>query len=251
MSQKKKTFFSIFIIICLLTSWHYIGWLRPIENFFRRIISPASQIMYNISVKIGGEEQNFPPCKDIVTETANSVLKAENQELRRELNFLAAKKYKTLGAEVIGKNIDPVGNTIILNRGAKDQIKINNPVIVSEGFLIGKIMAVMENTSIVRLINDNQSKIAASINNNEEMSQGLVEGGYGISVQMNLIPQDETVKIGDTVMTSGLEEGIPRALLIGKVESVEKEAYHPFQTAILKPMANLEKIQLVSILLSK
>ena len=54
--------------------------------------------------------------------------------------------------------------------------------------------------------------------------------------------------MNDSVVTSGLESGIPRGLLIGKVEAVEKEAYQPFQKAVLTSLINLEKISLVSII---
>jgi len=52
-------------------------------------------------------------------------------------------------------------------------------------------------------------------------------------------------------VTSGLEKGIPQGLLIGTVEAIEKEAYQPFQKAILNPLANLDKITLVSVLINQ
>ena len=58
------------------------------------------------------------------------------------------------------------------------------------------------------------------------------------------------LNIGDVVVTSGLEEGMPRGLLIGTVEAVEKEAHQPFQTAVIKPFISFSKITLASILIS-
>jgi len=265
MGRKLKTFLSITIVIIFFVVLHYIGWLRPIENFFRNLINPASQIIYTISVKIGEENQEFTSLDNLKTAYVQSqenlldnrvdivklqFLEEENVVLREQLNFLQKSPFETVGAEVIGKNIDPLGNTIILNRGSQDGIIINNPVVVSNGVLVGKVVRVEKNVAVVRLINDNQSKVAATVMN-EDKSLGLVEGGYGISVRMNFIPQNELIQVEDTIVTSGLEEGIPKGLLIGTVEAVEKEAYHPFQKAVLKPLTNLDKINLVSVIISQ
>jgi len=256
---------SIIVIISLFIIFHYIDWLVPIENFFRDLINPASKVMYTISVKIGEENQEFISLEDLTaaynqaqTDLLNNhvdmiklqFLEKENALLREQLNFLQKNSLQIVGADVIGKNIDPLGNTIILNRGSEAGIRLNNPVIVGNGVLVGKVVKVEKNVVIARLINDNQSKVAATVMNADK-SLGLVEGGYGISVRMNFIPQNEIIQVGDTIVTSGLEAGIPAGLLIGTVEAVEKEAYQPFQKAILNPFSNLNKINLVSVIINR
>ena len=149
---------------------------------------------------------------------------------------------------MIGKSIDPLRNSIVIDRGGKAGVKLGQPVIVDNGILAGKIIKVENNTSIAQLVNDQQSKVAVTIMN-VDTSIGLVEGGYGLSIQMDFIPQNESVLVGDTVITSGLEEGIPHGLIIGTVDSVEKEAYQPFQKATISPIINLEKIREVSVII--
>ena len=262
MRAKSKTLLSVVTVIILTIIFHYFGWLTPIENFFRRLIQPSSKALYTISINIKDKEEDFPSVDDIknayikaknkiieqeVKIVQLDILKQENDELRKQLNFISKNPFDTIGAEVIGKNIDPLGNTIILNRGQEDGVTINSPVIVGEALLVGKVVRVENNVSIVRLINDNQSKIAATVMG-QDKSLGLVEGGYGISVRMNYIPQNEKVAIGDMVITSGLETELPKGLVIGSIATVEKEAYQPFQQAVLNSLVDLEKISLVSII---
>lgn len=250
MRSKRKTFFSILVLIILVIVCHFFGLLNPLENILRGLVSPGSNLMYGLSVKISGQEDKCADelLKNQTTETALRIAEEENKEMRAQLRFLQKQKMQTVGADVTGKNIDTLGNTLIINRGARDGIKENSPVIIQDGILIGKIARVEERTSIIRLINDNQSKFAATIMN-ENRTLGLIEGGYGISVQMSYIPQNETVNIGETIITSGLEESVPRGLLIGAIETVEKEAYQPFQKAIVKPLADLNRINLVSVII--
>lgn len=260
MNQKIKTSVAIFFLVAFIILLHYIGWLVPVESFFRRLVTPVSQQMYSFSV--GEEKLEFASYEDIVsayTALAKDkealelrvmkmeYLEQENKELRQQVSFFTTSTYTHVGAEVVGKNIEPLGSTIVINRGSSDGVQKGNPVVVGDGVLIGKILRVDDATAIVRLINDNQSRVAAAILN-QAKSIGLIEGGYGISVRMNFIPQNEIVQIGDTIITSGLETGVPRGLIIGSVEAVEKEAYQPFQRAILSPQVSLDKLVLVSVI---
>jgi rod shape-determining protein MreC len=144
--------------------------------------------------------------------------------------------------------LDPLGTTIIIDRGSADGLTNGHPVIVGNGLLIGKLVRVDEHTSVVRLLSDYQSRVAATVVNREK-SLGLVEGGYGLTVKLDLIPQNEVIRPGDVIITSGLEAYIPRGLVIGTVEVVEKKTQEPFQQAIIKTAADLHSITLVSILL--
>lgn len=263
--SKIKTLLAVTLIVLLTIISHYLGWLKPLESFFRYLINPGSKAMYALSIKINNEAQEFATpdellaayqkiksewLKNKINEVELETLRQENENLRQQLNFLKPKNYNSIGVEVIGRNIDPTESTIIVNRGGKDGIKINYPVVVGEGILIGKVVRAEEQFSVIRLLDDNQSKVAATVVNYDK-SLGLVEGGYGISVQMNFIPQNETINIGAVIVTSGLEEVVPRGLLIGTVEAVEKEAYQPFQKSVIKPFANLDKITLASVLISE
>jgi rod shape-determining protein MreC len=67
---------------------------------------------------------------------------------------------------------------------------------------------------------------------------------------MNFIPRNETVLVGDKIVTSGLEKTFPRGLLIGEVAVAENEAYQPFQQAVLTAAADLSKLSIVSVLTS-
>ena len=265
MSGKIKTFLSITIVIILTIVFHFVGWLSPIENFVYSFIEPASQLLYTTNIFIDDEDsklfsdpqklkeaylnQKAELLKNKIDQTTFQLTQEENEGLKKQLDFFQRNNYSAVGVNVIGKNTEPTGNTLTIDRGENDGISIGNTVITKAGILVGKITKVNNNFSIVRLINDNQSKIAATIIN-QDKSIGLVEGGYGISVHMNFIPQNETLSIGDVIVTSGLEENIPRGLLIGEIEAIEKEAYQPFQKAVISPFVNLEKIVLASVIIS-
>jgi len=258
--SRLTTLFSIFFLIVLFIVLHYTGVLKKPEYFIRRVLSPISKTIYSSSVSLKEAQEAFgdDPAVELIiakenllackNDTANlKLLQDENAELRRQLDFFKANNFSHIGAEVIGRNIEPLGSTLIVNRGIRDGVKEGNAVVISNGVLIGKIAKAEEESSLVRLLNDNQSKVAATIINHDK-SLGVIEGGYGISVRMNFVPQQEDVRVGDLIVTSGLETGMPRGLLIGNVAAVEKEAYEPFQRATLSPAAPLSSLSVVSII---
>jgi cell shape-determining protein MreC len=102
---------------------------------------------------------------------------------------------------------------------------------------------------MVRLINDSASKIEASINTALN-TNGIVEGGYGISLKMKFVPRTEVVKVDDQVITSGNEPLVPRGLLLGKVEQVQNQASQGFQDISILPVVDLNKLTIVSVLLT-
>jgi rod shape-determining protein MreC len=178
-----------------------------------------------------------------------NILIDENNSLKQLLKFQDSGKTKMAVARVIGKNTDSTDQTILIDRGSTEGIKIGQPVIVGDGILVGKVIKAEDGISTVRLMNDSQFKIAATVLNNSR-SLGVVEGGYGLSIKMNFIPRNETVMNGDQIITSGLEPNMPRGLLIGTVTAIENETYQPFQAAVLAPVTDLSKLYLVSVLLT-
>jgi rod shape-determining protein MreC len=261
---KTKNYFFLGFIFALLAFLHYLGWLGLIERGARALIIPistkithwrvASQDSYNyfFNQKTMMREYNKILNKNQNLEVANAKLKdleKENTELRKQLNFFHRRNFTSVAANVVGRNTDSVEKMIIIDAGEAAGIKLGQPVVAGDGILIGKIAKVEQDISMVRLINDNQSKIAATILN-KDASLGVVEGGYGLSVRMNFIPKNETILIGDKIITSGLEENLPRGLLIGEVAIAENEAYQPFQQAVLATAIDLSKLTIVSVLLS-
>ncbi len=261
---EKKTYIYLGTIFIVLIFFNYLGLLNPIKTGIRAIFVPIFVKSTQFSIGVGDsyaffkdKESFFNTYRECesdrqdkqLTEAKIKTLENENQELRQLVNFKNEKNIPILGAQVIGKNVEGAEKTVIIDRGSEAGTKIDQPVIVGNGILIGKVIKAERDISIVRLINDSQSKIAATVLNRDR-SLGVVEGGYGLSVKMNFIPRNEVVVVGDQIITSGLEMNIPRGLLIGNITAVENESYQPFQEAVLTPATDLSKPYIVGVLLT-
>ena len=90
--------------------------------------------------------------------------------------------------------------------------------------------------------------VAATVANSDQTT-GIVRGERGLSLKMELIPQNEVISGGDVIITSGLETGTPRGLVIGTIDSVIKESRSPFQTAIIRSPVNFGNLDYVLVII--
>ena len=248
----------------LLIFLHYLNVLLPAENLAIWLLAPIQQRVYAAGARINNlyfavasqselTKSNQRLEQEVANLTvANAELKTrleESHELLLQNDFLARHDYTAIAARVIGKNLEPTRQAIILNKGRQDGVKVNLPVLASNGVIAGKISQVKANSSEAVLLYDSRSRIAALVQNDAK-SKGVVFGEHGLSLKMNFLPQTEAVKIGQIAVTSGLEANIPAGLVIGKVQRVEAESNSFFQTAWLAPLIKLDDLTVVSILKS-
>ncbi|MCX6798368.1 MAG: hypothetical protein NTX66_04140, partial [Candidatus Falkowbacteria bacterium] len=107
---------------------------------------------------------------------------------------------------------------------------------------------VKDNLAEIYLVTNKNCKLAAAILG-EGKTTGIVTGELGLTSKMEFIPQTENIKEGDLAATSGLEQNIPRGLVIGRVTKVVKENNAVWQSAAIEPQINLDSLSIISILL--
>jgi rod shape-determining protein MreC len=180
----------------------------------------------------------------------NQELESQNAEAQRLASLLsfhdAHTETQMLAAEVIGSSSDPYSHTLFINRGEKDRVRMNQPVITPEG-VIGKIVEVFPHSAQVQLINDPNSGVGALFSTTR--THGVVRGSGEPNPHMEYVANEEKVTQGEMVVTSGEDRIFPKDLLIGTVES--SKTSNTFQVITVKPAARLDRLEDVIVLLSQ
>lgn len=160
-----------------------------------------------------------------------------------------ANRYIWHFAEVVSASPDPFDQTININLGEKDGIRENMAVATVDG-LIGIVRNVAPFSSSVQLISaidyrvDSTKAIAATTKENEE-SFGMIERYTTENLlEMNKIESTDSIKTGDTVLTSGYGEVFPKGIIIGTVISRGVSDSGITHKAMIKPAANLDGAKL-------
>lgn len=189
-------------------------------------------------------------------------IEAENIELRRQLEQLKEElninytlsDYEYLNATVISRNVGYWHNKVTIDKGTYNGVEKDMVVISSKG-LIGKVIKTSTFTSDVRLIttSDTSNKISVHISNGDNNLYGLINSyDYNKNVlELEGISNTKDVNIGDYVYTSGLGGVFPTGILIGTVEEITTDSYDLAKIIKVKPSADFNDINYVSILKRK
>jgi rod shape-determining protein MreC len=145
----------------------------------------------------------------------------EVNRLRHALNYRERSVFKLIAAEIIARDSSTWWRTITINRGKRDAIQTDMPVVTDLG-LVGKTTTVSEGISVVLLVSDENCRLAASVEGSRE--QGIVSGertttGLTPLLNLNFLSKQADLKPGQKVYTSGVGGVFPSGLLVGVVKS--------------------------------
>jgi rod shape-determining protein MreC len=151
-------------------------------------------------------------------------------------------QYNYIAATVIGREISPFLQYIIIDRGTNHGVRYGMPVVTQQG-LVGRVDAVIAGASRVKLITDSTSVVNIRLQSAEIEAQ--LVGSLTGDVSLDMIPLDEMVEPGDVILTSGLGGNFPPNIFVGQVLSTQRRENALFQTATVQPIVDFESINAV------
>lgn len=250
-------------VVLIIFILQQTGALGPIENATAFSLRPIQTFFSNSALKIKNFFVYFNDIDDLkrenttlsdrVRELSNDNLKlkteiSENELITNEYEFIREFNQESVIAKIIGRGADGLLQVIIINKGSANGIQKDYPVTANNGYLIGKIIETTSKTSKILLLNDIHSQIS-SIINNDQRSPGITIGQFGISIKMELIPEDHYIIQGQSVITSGNEKYIPANLLIGTVSRITRKDGELFQEATVEPGVDYQNLSIVSVII--
>ena len=225
------------------------------------LVSPPEKILHNVGSGTRGFWSNYIDLRSAREE--NQRLLEENNRLHLEqaglledarqgqrlqslLSFKEQYVYKTEPAEVIGTAGTDQSRILYINKGSKDGLMPDMPVITPDG-IVGRLKDVFPHTSQLLVINDQTS--GAGVLLQTTRLRGVLRGNvFGQPQIINILP-DERIKPGEPVVTSGGDQIYPRGLPVGTVEKVVDDPdREPYVDVVIKPAANLAHLEEVLVI---
>ena len=178
----------------------------------------------------------------------NSSYKEVEQENIRLRHLIALRENidsSSISARVVARAPTFLSNVIYIDRGSKDGIRVNAPVLSSEG-IIGRTVIVSDYQSQVQLISNEDASIGAMLEHSR--TPGVIRGTGNRLLDLNFISNTEHVAVGDMVLSSGLDGIFPKGLPIGRVTELQK-GNELFWSITVEPTMDLIHIEEVLVLL--
>ena len=237
------------------------GILRPLQSIAIAPLQPLQRGVTNLSANLAPgspERQDVETLEARIVEVEQALAAAQVdlvrlREIERDYSRLSGlldyalenEGQQLVAADVIGRDTSGFLRYIIINRGARDGVRVGQPVINDRG-LVGQIGDVTATAAYVRLVIDQRSAINSRLQNTR--AEGTVVGQLTGGLRMELIPQDSTIEEGDLVLTSGLGGNFPPDIVLGQVVSVRAQEAELFQEAEVRPTVAFERLELVAVI---
>jgi rod shape-determining protein MreC len=173
----------------------------------------------------------------------------ENDELRQLLGITEALDMDLLPVRVISRDPSNFRWEVGIDAGEADGVRVGMPVVGNAdgtGGLAGTVIATTAETARVRFTVDTRSSVIAV--DQASRALGEVQGQGGGQLVFVRVPLNETIEVGDTVVSAGLTFGqeasrYPAGLLIGTVQAVEPDANQVTQTAFVRPALEFDDVE--------
>ena len=179
---------------------------------------------------------------------ANNEALAANARLKALLDLKGSLDAPSVAVSVIGEDSSAWFKTLVVDRGSADGLEEGMPVVAAGG-VVGRLVKVAPRSSRVLLLTDHASAIAAIVQRSR--ARGVVRGAGGGRCSMEFTVKEDDVKVGDTVITSGIGGLFPKGLPVGEVTMVKKGQYGVFQTIEVRPAVNIGRVEEMLVLVRK
>ncbi|NMG74569.1 rod shape-determining protein MreC [Aromatoleum diolicum] len=171
-------------------------------------------------------------------------IEEENRRLRGLLEMRASVAVKSVAAEILYDAPDPFSRKVILNRGSQQGVE-GGMAVVNEQGMIGQVTRVYPVQAEVTLLTDKDQAVPVQVARNG--LRGVLAGAGQGRLELRFTLSGADVRVGDRLVTSGLDGLFLAGLPVADVVSVDREA-QTFAVIVCEPVAGVERTTQVLLL---
>jgi rod shape-determining protein MreC len=170
----------------------------------------------------------------------------ENDRLRELLGLRAALQVRAMAADLLYEAADPFSRKVIIDRGATHGVEPGAPVLTPQGVL-GQVTRVFPLSAQVTLLIDKDAAIPV-LNTRTRARSAAFGGAGGNALELRFMEASADVRVGDELVTSGIDGVYPPDLPVARVTAVERRAESGFARILLAPAASADGVRQVLVL---
>lgn len=167
-------------------------------------------------------------------------LQQEVGRLRRLLQLAQSQDRPAVAARVIGEDATPWFRTLLLDRGTAHGLHEGAAVVAEHG-AVGQILEAGASTARVLYLTDPRFRLGAFVQRSR--AHGLLAGAVPGRCVLLYLTEPEAAQAGDLVLTSGAGGGMPKGLLLGAVERVERDPSGLYWQALVTPAVDPSRVE--------
>jgi rod shape-determining protein MreC len=228
-----------------------VSLVAPFQHVLLRVILFVENVWtgYFDLINVAKENRRLNAALHRAVEERNQLREIElaNERLRRLLDFKQSVSNRVVAAEVIAKDPSPWFKSVLIDKGRIHGVDKGMPVVISQG-VVGQVTEVAPRYAKVLLIVDQNSAVDAIVQ--PTRARGIVTGAMSQGCVFKYVLRKHEVRVGDTVVSSGLDGVFPKGLRVGQVTGVVRRSSGIFQEIEVAPYVDFEKLEEVLIILN-
>lgn len=180
----------------------------------------------------------------------NLLLRRSHQDLARMRSVVAYAEQFAMPmrlGQVIMLDTAGIFKSLILDRGSKDGVEVNDSVVTPAG-LIGRVVLTTDDLSKVQMVTDSASTVGVLITRTRR--QAVARGDGRGNLQLLYLPALSDVRPGDEVVTAGIDGIYPKGIPVCTVISVA-EGKDLFKKVVCRPEVDFQKVEEALVLSTK
>lgn len=223
---------------------------EPVGRAVDNVISPVGNVIGGVLDFGRVKDENARLRDELARARADA---ASGEEAKRELKTALdaldlgfVGDLPSVAARVTGGSFSPLQLTVEIDKGTDSGIDEGMPV-VAGGSLVGRIVQVGPRRSTIRVVSDPGLSVGVRLSATGDL--GVVTGDGGRRLVMSLVEPGTAVKVGDQVVTSGLQQSqYPPGVPVGKVTAVKRDSAGLTQSVVVTSAADLRRLSFVRVL---
>ncbi len=238
--------------------------LHPFQVGAERVARPFRDAYGWTAGLVHARSENDKLRKDIqrlrLQAIQNQSAAQENVEFRKALSFVGGpafpRGYDQIVASVTSYATGEWEQSLVISAGRGDGVTKDDPVVSSDGYLVGQVTKVTPRSSEVTLLTDSTSSVTALDVATDVV--GVLEIGEGPDrpFELNRVPKEKVVERGDTISTAGRRFGrlgslFPQGIPIGSVKHVSQTDIENFQQIQVDPFVDFSSLDILVVLVPK
>jgi rod shape-determining protein MreC len=191
--------------------------------------------------KLNDSLMNLQPVNFIRTDTATYLL-SDSIPYDTLGHF---RRYVQRDAQAVYSTVNAEKNYIQINKGSNHGIKDDMGVFSSDGSLVGKVINVSPNFSVVMSLLHVQNKVSVLVKKTK--SSGIIswDAKDPRFLILNNIPISDTIVKGDTIVTGTYSISTPPGKVVGTVAEIMRDKATNFYILKIRTAANFQDLQQV------
>lgn len=131
-------------------------------------------------------------------------------------------QYSSITAQVVNNSVTRISNYLTINKGSKDGITANMGVVSQHG-VVGVVSVVSSDFSVVLPLLNPKFGLSCKVLGSNYFGSMVWDGRSAEFANLQDLPRHVDFQKGDTIVTSGHSALFPAGIMVGTVDSYEKQ----------------------------